>query len=110
MHVRSSSRGGPLLLVLQSRLPGDHSAATRTHVSVCRVSPRLVASTIATPEAVSARLEEEGPEVCNYENQSAIDIEKAKLILGWAPTPFADVIQATTDWHTPHLTQDSQKL
>ena len=65
---------------------------------------------IATPEVVASRLEEEGPEVCNYENQSAIDIEKAKEILGWSPTAFADVIQATTDWHTPHLTDSSQKL
>lgn len=65
---------------------------------------------IATPEAITTRLEDEGPEVCNYENQSAIDIEKAKTILGWAPTPFAKVIQTTTDWHTPYLTNDSQKL
>eukprot|EP01043_Picozoa_sp_COSAG02_P021006 COSAG02_NODE_1054_length_14930_cov_2157.848291_5_plen_73_part_00 len=69
-----------------------------------------VYSTIATPEVVASRLAQEGPEVCNYENQSAIDIEKAKKVLGWAPTPFADVIQATTGWHTPHLTKDSQKL
>ena len=61
-------------------------------------------------ETVTARLEEEGPEVCNYENQSVIDIEKAKTILGWAPTPFADAIQATTDWHTPHLTSEPQRL
>ena len=45
--------------------------------------------------------------VCNYENQSVVDIAKAQEVLGFTPTPFADVIQATTEWHTPLLSLDS---
>ena len=42
-------------------------------------------------------------QVANYEKQSVIDIQKAQRVLGWSPTPFAEFIKATVDWHTPLL-------
>lgn len=67
---------------------------------------------IADAAQVAAGLQELGAEVCNYENQSAIDITKAQRVLGWEPTSFAEFIKATTDWHTPLLlgTGTSEKL
>ena len=52
----------------------------------------------ATAEEAAAAVEELGAEVCNYQNQSCIDIEKAKRVLGWEPTPFADAMRDTVDW------------
>ena len=52
----------------------------------------------ATAEEAAAAVEELGAEVCNYQNQSSIDIEKAKRVLGWEPTPFADAMRDTVDW------------
>ena len=48
----------------------------------------------ATAEEAAAAVEELGAEVCNYQNQSSIDIEKAKRVLGWEPTPFADAMRS----------------
>ena len=39
----------------------------------------------------------------NYENQGELDVTRARRELGWRPTPLAEWMRETVEWHAPLL-------
>ena len=66
-------------------------------------APEDVAASWPSHEAAAAALATHGAKLRSYEAQSCLDIRKAQRVLGWQPTPFADVLSATVAWHIPLL-------
>lgn len=74
------------------------------YIEACRdVAPEAVAAAWPTPAAAAAALAALGPALRSYEGQACLDVSKARSVLGWEPTPWADAIKATAEWHRPLL-------
>jgi len=77
------------------------------YIAACReaVSPEAAAAWPAKEVAAAALVRLGREKMGSYEGQSCLDISKAKRVLGWKPTPFAEAVKATVEWHRPLLQQ-----